>query len=920
MAEENNGAKVPFLRQVARALLAEHGTDLKDVAVVLPSQRAGLYLRKWLVEEAGRPLWSPHLFTLATFMEELSGLRPLATEELLFEGYAAYRSVEGERAQDLGEFLLWAGTMLADISEADAHLVPLESYYRDLRHWEEIEWTFNNDPLSEGQARMVRFWAMVGKLHAVLNERLLQQGAGTTGLIERTAVAHMREDAVRWKTVWFTGLNSLTKAQQAVVQKFRDRGLARMAWDADRYYLDRPEQEAGTYLRSFMGRFGKGVLPVGDQLAAGHLRMQAVRAPNDAAQAWCAAELLKAATPEERARTAVVLADETLLQPLLEALPPDIGPLNITMGLPVDRLPVGSFLEALHRLHAHARPGAGFFHADLERFLGHPFLQVGAGTRLLALLREGNRRYTAASTVQELVERSGAGADATMVFTEVADVRTQMPVVTAHALAWVRGNMIGDDFATEQLFQAAQVLHRVHVLLQRHAHKPGMDAYATLFHRLLGATRIGFFGEPLAGVQVMGMLEARALDPERVIVLGAQDGTLPSGGTLRSFIPFELRRAHEMPLRADHDAVQAYNFLRMLQRCRQATVVWPEGAEPSGPSRFILQLQHELFNDPTQAMQTMDLVVSMPRPAAVQVAVRKDEALLAALRNRLGKGLSPSALGDWLRCPLDFHLKHVMGLRETETPGLRIEPNVLGDALHAAMEAVYAPLLGRPLAAAELEAGAVRMEELLEQELLVRMDGGPLRSGQPLLQVHMARHAAQRFLRSEARAVQAGDVVTVLEQESALFHPLSKASDAIGTPVNLRGRLDRVDRRNGMVRILDLKSGKVDPAHLRIGALAPGSFLAKHRYALQLLLYGWLYMQEHPDVEALQAGLLPLQHVASAEPVLLTIDGQDILKRAQLSVMEEVFTALVLQMMDPERPLLHDPASEYCSFCLKEVR
>lgn len=917
-SESPSPQDLPFLRQVAKALLAAHGSDLKEVAVVLPSQRAGLYLRKWLAEEAGRPLWSPQVFTLATFMEELSGLRPLATEELLFEGYAAYRIVEGGKAQALDDFLQWGATTLADISEADAHLVPLESYYRDLRHWEQIEWTFNNDPLSEGQTRMVRFWAMVGKLHAALNERLLQQGAGTTGLIERTAVEHMRGDAARWKAVWFTGLNSLTKAQQAVLQYFHDLGLARMAWDADRYYLDRPEQEAGTYLRTFMGRYGKGVLPVGDHLAGGHLRMQAVRTPNDAAQAWCAAELLKAATPEERACTAVVLADENLLQPLLEALPPDIGPLNITMGMPVARLPVGSFLEALHRLHAHAKPGAGFFHADLERFLGHPFLQAGAGAGVLAALREGNRPYTSAVATQELVERSGAGADAKMVFTEVVDVRTQMPLVTAHALAWARGNMIGDDFATEQLFQASQVLHRVHVLLQRHAHEPGMDAYATLFHRLLGATRIGFFGEPLAGVQVMGMLEARALDPERLIVLGAQDGTLPSGGTVRSFIPFELRRAHEMPLRADHDAVQAYNFLRMLQRCRQATVVWPEGAEPTGPSRFILQLQHELFKGRTDAMQRRDLVLPMLRPAAVEVAVQKDEAVLAALRNRLGKGLSPSALGDWLRCPLDFHLKHVLGLRETETFEVRIAPNVLGDALHAAVEAVYAPLLGRPLAAADLEAGAARVDELLQQQLLERMDGEQLRSGQPLLQVHMARHAARRYLLSEAQLVRAGAVITVLEQEAALLQPLPAATAALGSPVHLRGRLDRVDRCNDMLRILDLKSGKVDPGNLRIGALAPGTLEAKHRYALQLLLYGWLYLRQHPETEALQAGLLPLQRVASGEPVLLSVDGQDTLTRVQLAPMEELFTTMVLDMMDPDRPFRHDPGSTYCKFCLKE--
>lgn len=920
MTEKNAGAEVPFLRQVARALLAEQGTDLKNVAVVLPSQRAGLYLRKWLAQEAGKPLWSPQVFTLATFMEELSGLRPLATEELLFEGYGAYRAVEGQRAQDLRDFLPWAGTVLADISEADAHLVPLESYYRDLRHWEQIEWTFNNDPLSEGQTRMVHFWAMVGKLHTALNERLLHQGAGTTGLIERTAVAQAPQHAGRWGAVWFSGLNGLTKAQQAVLQLFHERGAARMAWDADHYYLDRPEQEAGTYLRTFIGRYGKGVVPVGDRLAGGQHRMQAVRTPNDAAQAWCAAELLKNGTAGERARTAVVLADENLLQPLLEALPPDIGPINITMGLPVARLPVGSFLEALHRLHAHARPEAGFVLADMERFLGHPFLQQASTAALLADVRARNRRLTPAAAMRELVENAGLPPGVAGVFREVKDVRAEMPEVTAHALAWARQAMAGDGFATEQIFQAAQVLHRIHRLLRSHAHEPDLVAYAALFEQLLGAVRIGFFGEPLAGIQVMGLLEARALDPERVVVLGAQEGTLPAASAQRSFIPFELRRAHEMPLRADHDAVQAYNFLRMLQRCKHATMVWPEGAEataPSGPSRFILQLEHELFKGRTDQLQYADLHLPMPRPSTVQLAVVKEEAVLNALRNRLDKGLSPSTLGDWLVCPLDFHFKHLLGLRETEAFDVRIAPNVMGEALHAAMEAAYGPMMGRPLEADALEQAADRMGAGIRRELLPHMGEEQLRSGQPLLQVHMAVHAAQRFLRSEAALVRGGMVITVLEQESALLQPLSKAAAAIGSPVNLRGRLDRVDRANGMLRILDLKSGQVKPADLKIADLTPEALSANKRYAVQLLMYAWLYLREHPEVEVVQAGLLPLQHVASSEPALLHVADQTALGRALLEPMEELFTTLVKEMMDPGQPVVHASKSRHCTFCLE---
>ncbi|MGV9012290.1 MAG: PD-(D/E)XK nuclease family protein [Flavobacteriales bacterium] len=905
---------------MARKLIAEHGTALRDVAVVLPSQRAGLYLRKWLAEEAGSPLWSPQVFTIGTFMEERSGLRALAVEELLFEGYEAYRAVEGANAQPFGEFLQWAGTTLADISEADAHLVPLESYYRDLRSWEEIEWTFNNDPLSQGQQRMVRFWVLVGLMHTALNTRLLVQGAGTTGLIERTAATRAVSEGRQWNAVWFAGLNALTPAQEALLRRFREADLARIAWDIDEYYFADTVQEAGQHLRKAVGAFGPGLIPMSNRLAEGRLQLRTIRAPNNASQGWCAAEILKNDSAENRARTAVVLADESLLQPLLEALPTDIGPLNITMGLPVARLAIGSYLEALHRLHAGMRAGTGFFHADVERFLGHPFLRVGptaaVGAQVLAELRKNGSAYIRSPLLCDLFDVTGGFPKAAHVFKEVLDVRTEMPEITAQALAWAMHAMDGDELATEQIYQASLVLRKIHLLLVRYAHVLDIRSYSALFHRLLGSARIGLFGEPLAGVQVMGMLEARALDPARVIVLGAQEGSLPAGGAEKSFIPFELRRAHGMPLRDGNDAVQAYNFLRMLQRAEEAVLVWPEGAEPTGPSRFILQLEHELFKGKNERLKAFDARIRMPQVKAATVRIAKDAAVLEAVRGKLRSGLSPSALGDWLRCPLDFHFKHVMGLKQVEEVDTRIAANTLGEALHGAVEATYRPWLGKPLQASWLLGAEQEVEGELLRRLAETLSADGLQHGQPLLQVRMAVHAAQRFLHNEADVVARGAVITPLALEVPLTSPLDQAALAIGSPVSFKGRIDRVDRCNAMVRILDLKSGKVDPAHLSIPELTLDVLKGDKRYAAQLLVYAWLYLKEHPEVDELQTGILPLQRAASSEPLLMQWPEGNIVKRTSMPKIEELLTEVVLRMMDPTMPIEHDPKSKYCSFCL----
>lgn len=906
-----------FLQQVARTVVREHGGALREVAIVLPSQRAGVHLRKWLAEAAGKPLWSPQLFTLDSFAATLSGLRQLPPEELLFEAYEAYRQVEGPNAQPFADFLQWASTTLADISEADAHEVPLESYYRDLRSWEEIEWTFNNDPLSAGQQRMVRFWAMVGRLHTALNARLQQQGAGTAGMLARTAAERAATGQHPWKAVWFAGLNALEKAHVSMIRQFRDQGLARLAWDGDKYYVDRPEQEAGMHLRAAMASLGPGLIPLGNNLAKGELRLRTVRAPNDAAQAWCAAELLGSASADDRASTAVVLADESLLQPLLEALPPDLGPLNITMGLPVARLPVGSFLDALHRLHAGMRPAAGFFHADIDRFLAHPFLGQGpwaqATKQLAADARVRQRAYVPGAAMRDAAREAGLPEGASAVFAEVSDVRAEMPGITVQALAWARQSMQGDALATEQVFQASLTLQRIHRLMARYEHHLDLKAYGVLLGRLLGSARIHLFGEPLAGVQVMGMLEARALDLRHVIVAGAQEGTLPASSAGRSFIPFELRKGHCMPLREGHDAVQAYNFLRMLQRADQAELIWTGGDESAGPSRFMLQLEHEL---PVGEHEALNASIAMPGPRPALISINKDEPVRARLRARLEAGLSPSALGDWLACPADFHFRHVLGLKQSDEADARIAPNALGDALHAAMEAVHAPFIGMPLQPGPLLQAADRIEELIRERLEQWVGAEQLRRGQPLLQLRMAGDAARRFLRGQAALVEAGAVITPLELELALAHQAPVATAAIGSPVRIKGRLDRVDRQDGMVRILDLKSGRVDPKDLVLKELALEALDGRKRQAVQLLVYAWLYMQEHPATESVQAGILPLQRATSSEPLLLELPNGPVITRGELPAIEALIAAAVSSMMDPEKPIVHEPKSNYCVFCL----
>lgn len=914
----------PFLHHVARLLLADHGHDLARVAVVLPSQRAGIHLRRHLATIAGGPLWSPQLMTANGLAEHISGLRVAAGIELLFEAFAVHRTLEGRHGTTFDEFLQWAPIALRDISEADAHLVPLEGFYRDLRNWEELDWSFNDQPLSKGQERMVHYWAMQGELHRRLNERLRATGRGTAGLVEREAAALAAEAASRtgWTKVWAVGLNALDPAQLATFRALRQQGLLEVAWDADVHYLDDPGQEAGDALRTAMRALGPGRVAPVDGLRTAPRTITVITVPNTIAQVHVAAAELAATPPEQRDRTAVVLADEQLLMPLLDALPPAIGAVNVTMGLPLHALPVSGLINALLDLHRDHREGRGLRTADVDRLLRHPMLARGPALphllRALDAVRGTRRAFMPGPSIVQCLQ----GAGETLLLQ--ADRMLGAPATTGEeiaervlgTIAWASEACTGDRLAQEQLFLTARIVQRTKALCALHGIAPDATTFAGILQRLLREERIGLFGEPLSGVQVMGMLETRALDLDRVIMLSVEEGVVPPPQGDRSFIPFELRRAHGLPLRNEHEAVSAYHFHRALQRTSTVTLTRSTGEGSQGASRFLLQLAHE--KELRKATTLIERTLQAPVPArhALPLQVVKDDRALDLMRTWLERGLSPSALGAWLSCPLDMYFTYVLRLRDTEDAREMIAPDLLGTALHETIEAVYKPLLGRLLAPAMLEEAARAAPDELAQRLHALVGAEALVSGQPLLQHGMARQALLAYIQAERGRLADGERIEPIALEDPFRVPLDGALEEFGVNVHLTGRIDRVERRDGMHVILDIKTGRVHEQDLKLKDLDLATLRPdKHGYALQLLMYTYAHFVKHPEVEVVKAGLVPLQRASASGGLFLQVGDDTLLHRSMMPAMADLLRACVAGMLDTNEAFTHRPESRYCRFC-----
>lgn len=906
-----------FLQQLAEALIAQHGSDLREVAVVLPNRRSALHLRKHLAGALGHAFWSPRCFTLEEFMEAISERKALGTVELLLEFHACLRSVRPGASEPLEEFLQWAPTTLNDMNEVDAHLVDRERFYRDLRAIDELDrWSvaYGHD-LSPGQARLVRYWELKRDLHEAFDRTLAERGLGTRGMVERAAADRALKAQVPWSRVWFAGANALTKAQAAVVRAMRLRGLATFAWDADRYYLDDPDQEAGGHLRDLLSEHGPGVIPLSEGLATSERGILVAHAPNTVSQCDLAAQWIAGLTPSERDRTAVLLPDGSLLMPLLRALPRNVGKVNVTMGVPLCTLPVNGLITALLDLHEHGNGTDGMHLDRLAALLMHPFLQGNGNSRTRSLvnaLRNERCMFPRLNDLgrlahdwppQELAWLFGA-------LRPIGDAAADVPDRIARLIAWARHVVGADVLAGEQLFHAAVVVQRLGTALNARPERMNARSYGMVLMRCLRQERIDLHGEPLEGLQIMGLLETRAIDHDRLIILSAVEGIMPPSAASNSFIPFDVRNVAGLPLPHDGDAVSAYGFYRALQRARHVHLITC-GGDATEPSRYISQIERELVPGSRTSFARIEAQLPTEKPHAPPTLLDKGPAVMERIQARLARGLSPSAITAYLNCPLDHWFRYVLALRPHDGGDERLGDDLVGTAVHAALQEVFSPWCGRTGDPNALLAAIPEVPAIVRRSMAKAASGRSVNEGQPLLQAEMAASAIQRYLSYEARRWRENGAPVIL----ALEHSLSVPIDMPGTrdPIPITGFLDRSERHGGDLFVVDYKTGAVHAGDTSIRDIA--EVPRNKPYAIQLLIYAWLALRRDPGQGTVRAGIVPLREPAGMDRAFLRIGAADRLERAHLPAVEDFLRSVIQDMLDPERPIAHEPRSRTCRFC-----
>jgi len=944
---------VSFLQKIAQYLVSAFKDDLDGLCIVLPNRRGGLFLRKYLAAEVGKVTWAPTIFSIEDFIVHLSGMQEVGNLHLLIELYKVHRDLEEKNAQTFEEFLRWAPQLLSDFNEIDRYLVDTKELFSTLTEARAISlWNPDGRPLTGFEKKYLHFYQSLFNYYENLTSRMLIKKHVYQGLGFRLAAENIEttKQNLPWPHIVFAGFNALTKAEEKIIGTLRNDGKATLLWDSDQYYLDNKQQEAGDFLRTWMHKWPvKEPQWIFDDFADSGMHMEIIGSPDPMGQVKHCGHILKDLAKNGMAneKTAVVLLDEGLLIPLLNSIPDEIDALNLTAGLSLKQTPLASLFETVFQLHINtgrftylASKGIRkYYYKDVLSILQHPYVHMMAHgimkgnmfafDEAIDKIRQGHQIFIG---IEEIVSQDSGLFSANLTFLETMFTNWVGP---ADALICFK-SMIENlrlshmkEMEMEYLFAFSKILHQLGNLLPEFPPDLKIPAFYELYKQVINNTSLPFYGEPLKGVQVMGMLETRTLDFENLIILSCNEGLLPNGKINTSFIPFDLKRSFKLPTYRHKDSVYAYHFYRLIQRANHVWVLYntePDQLGGGDRSRFLRQIEGELpaFNPQISIRQSVLTAPLLKAQLPPVIEIPKTGDTLSILEEKAVKGFSASSLNSYRNCALQFYYAEIAGIKEPEDVDDTIDPAVLGSSVHKALNQLYEPFKGKLLTKDHLSDMQKIAGQTVDKAFEKNFKGSDITYGKNLLLVSVAKLMVKRFLQYEAdqlgELTKAGQSCTVefLEQlvETSVTIPYGDKD----LKIRLKGFIDRVDRMNGWWKIIDYKTGTAEPKQVRVKNWDDLMAEPDLNIGFQLLMYDYLLRSRFGDSIISSAGIIPLKKINAGfttvavpgeAPAKLSASLNDITMKS----FESVLLALLIDVYDLTTPFKQTTDLNICKWC-----
>ncbi|KKN16316.1 hypothetical protein LCGC14_0977140 [marine sediment metagenome] len=863
-----------FLEEIVDRIRLKYD-DLEDLVFILPSKRAGTFLRNALARSTNTTFFAPDIYSIETFIEKISGLTYATQTQQLFNLYVTYRDNTSENQDNFYTFSKWAQKLLQDINEIDRYLVDASKLFDNLSAIQELDhWS-----VGSGQTKMMKdhlaFWNNLSSLYKSFNATLLEQGLGHQGLVYRKACQYLSPflNTQTGKTFIFLGFNALNTAESKIIQHILQHYPSEIFWDIDNYFLQDNVHDAGYFIRQHR-KVWPYLIQNGLNGISHNYRTQKnikiIGVPRNVSQVKYTGQLLQElhqTDPNRLKKTAVVLGDETLLNPMINAVPEAVTAVNITMGYPLGKTALADFFDTFISLCL-SRSDYGWYYADVLHFLALPSVNTLIGdestsdvAHIIETIKDKNWTYLDTSKLMGITE-SGHEVIAQL-FLAQTPTPQQLISTGLKLIARLKAIRQAENNALdlEYLYRFYELFNQLDELVKAYNFIADLKSFQSLYRELLSSETLDFQGEPLEGLQIMGMLESRNLDFETVIITSVNEGILPSGKANNSFIPFDLKIFSGLPTYKEKDAVYTYHFYRLLQRAKNVYILYSTDPDDGLGGGERSRLINQLLTDDNTFLNIVETYASPSILPSLNVLeqIDKDASLIERIALHAASGFSPTSLSNYIRNPIDFYKRNLLGINDVMEVEENVAANTFGTIVHDTLEDLYRPFVGETLTEKGLIDAKGNINSLVEHHFSKSYGDGDISRGKNLIALHVVRRYIENFIALEIEEAK-NHHIEILGLEEKLVIRLDIPE--INFPIHLKGKLDRIDIKDGTLRIIDYKTGNTSTTQVEIVDWEQITVDYDYAKAFQLLCYALMYTTKTP-LPAVEAGIISFKKLGT---------------------------------------------------------
>lgn len=946
----------PFLKQIARDLYTTYGDSISNFCMVFPNRRAGVFFEKFLTELIQTPVWSPHITTVNDLMQNLSELQLEDRLNSIFKLYHIYINARNIQ-ESFDTFYFWGEMLLEDFNDIDKYRVNPADLFQNLASIKSIESTFdylteqqieaiksfwahfNPQAYSRHQHNFINLWEVLYTIYQQFTAQLKNDKRGYEGMLYREVAEKIKAGTLPelpYQKVVMVGFNALNKCETELFSHLHNSGQGMFYWDYDTYYTNDSSHEAGYFIRQYSQQYPPQTSFDHDHLNQEDKNIHFYSVPTETGQAKLVPQILREMEPESNTgqlKTAIILPNENLLIPVLHALPSAITNVNVTMGYPLKNTPVFSLIDHLIELQKNIRiledGTAMFYHQFVINILNHQYINPQFPEQINDFIYEIHQKNKIYVKPEELHLNELMGT----IFTPQSTTE-ELSQYLLNILFYISRFLTSQQEPEEEesintlldkefIYHLYKQIKRLREIIHEQAIKLESNTYVQILKKVMQNIHVPFTGEPLAGLQIMGLLETRNLDFENIIFLSMNEGDLPKQEMRQSYIPHNLRKGFGLPTIDHQDAMYGYYFYRMLQRARNVSLIYhtkSDGIQKGEMSRFLYQLKYESGFTIHHHHVTHHIGTSLPKPITVAKTPEINKILKAYVAPQGTQTLSPTALNAYIDCPLKFYFQYIAHLEEPEEMVEEVDASLFGNLLHQSLYKLYHSYINQELSGDILQSLQHNtqidhiIDEVFLQEYFKNEYQTPEYTGKNIIVKHILRKYIHQLVELDKRFLPF--TIKNLEVPYNMYFPITLQNQT--TQVKLGGKIDRIDMQANAIRIIDYKTGRVDPHFKTIEELFSPGTTNRKTTAFQVLFYTLLYQHHHTDHYPVIPSVYPLMDSFTPH-FTTTLQNSKTKEIIRFEDYEQPFRTslhtILTELFNPEVPFTQTENINICSYC-----